>query len=157
MKGIAVHQRWMIRRDMEEVMEIERLSFEFPWTEEDFVKCLRQRNCIGWIAEIGDRVVGFAVYELHKTRLHILNFAVHPDQRRRGVGAQLAEKFVGKLSSKERTRLDLCVRESNLDAQLFFKACGFQAVEVIRDHYEDSEDDAYLFRYQLPTASKVTA
>ena len=35
-----VHIRWMIRRDMPEVLEIERKSFEFPWFEEDFIRCL---------------------------------------------------------------------------------------------------------------------
>ena len=46
-----VQIRWMIRRDMPEVLDIERLSFEFAWTEEDFLCCLRQRNCIGMVAE----------------------------------------------------------------------------------------------------------
>lgn len=31
---IAVHVRWMIRRDMAEVLRTEELSFEFPWSEE---------------------------------------------------------------------------------------------------------------------------
>ena len=101
---LRVHIRWMIRRDMPEVLDIERASFEFPWFEEDFIRCLRQRNCIGMVAEHGERVVGFMIYELHKTRLHILNFAVAADLRRRGVGRQMVEKLVGKLSSQRRTR-----------------------------------------------------
>ena len=79
---LRVHIRWMIRRDMAEVLEIEQDGFEFPWIEEDFLRCLRQRNCIGMVAEHGERVVGFMIYELHKTRLHILNFAVASDVRR---------------------------------------------------------------------------
>ena len=59
-----VHIRWMIRRDMPEVLEIEQSSFEFPWTEEDFIRCLRQRNCIGMVAEYDEKVVGFMIYEL---------------------------------------------------------------------------------------------
>ena len=39
--------RWLIRRDMDEVLSIEQGSFEYPWTEEEFLCCLRQRNCIG--------------------------------------------------------------------------------------------------------------
>ena len=90
---LRVHIRWMIRRDMPEVLDIERASFEFPWSEEDFIRCLRQRNCIGMVAEHGERVVGFMIYELHKTRLHILNFAVAADVRRRGVGRQMIDKL----------------------------------------------------------------
>jgi len=37
--------RWLIRRDMTEVLEIENASFEYTWNEEDFLHCLRQRNC----------------------------------------------------------------------------------------------------------------
>src|SRR4051812_2604533 len=50
---LRVHIRWMIRRDMAEVLEIERSAFEFPWFEEEFIRCLRQRNCIGMVAEHG--------------------------------------------------------------------------------------------------------
>ena len=49
--------RWMIRRDMPEVLDIEQQSFEFAWTEEDFLCCLRQRNCIGMVAERQERQV----------------------------------------------------------------------------------------------------
>ena len=56
---VRVHIRWMIRRDMPEVLAIEHASFEFPWCEEEFLRVLRQRNCIGMVAEYGERVVGF--------------------------------------------------------------------------------------------------
>jgi ribosomal-protein-alanine N-acetyltransferase len=138
----------MIRRDMAEVLDIERGSFEFPWFEEDFIRCLRQRNCIGMVAEHGERVVGFMIYELHKTRLHILNFAVHPQYRRQGVGRQMIEKLLGKLSSQRRVRITLEVRETNLPAQLLFKAAGFRAVTVLRSYYEDSPEDAYLMQFR---------
>ena len=92
---VRVHIRWMIRRDMPEVLAIESDGFEFPWCEDDFVRSLRQRNCIGMVAELGERVVGFMIYELHKSRLHILNFAVAPHARRSGVGRQMVEKLIG--------------------------------------------------------------
>jgi GNAT superfamily N-acetyltransferase len=110
-----LHIRWMIRRDMAEVLEIENESFEFPWSEEEFIRCLRQRNCIGMVADCDDKVVGFMVYELHKTRLHILNFAVGRTWRRQGIGRKMASKLVGKLSAQRRTRIVLEVRETNLD------------------------------------------
>lgn len=146
-----VHIRWMIRRDMPEVLNIERESFEFPWYEEDFIRCLRQRNCIGMVAEHGERVVGFMIYELHKTRLHILNFAVAKGMRMRGVGKQMADKLASKLSSQRRTRITLEVRETNLPAQLFFKKVGFKATNVLRSYYEDSPEDAYVMQFQCAT------
>jgi ribosomal-protein-alanine N-acetyltransferase len=144
---LRVHIRWMIRRDMAEVLDIERAAFEFPWFEEEFIRCLRQRNCIGMVAEHAERVVGFMIYELHKTRLHILNFAVGADVRRRNIGRQMLEKLVGKLSSQRRTRITLEVRETNLAAQVFFRAGGFKATSVLHDFYDDSPEDAYLMQF----------
>src|ERR1700736_2372675 len=135
---VRVHIRWMIRRDMPEVLQTEQASFDFAWTEEDFLRCLRQRNCIGMVAEQGEKVVGFMIYELHKAKLHILNFAVSPASRRAGIGAQMVAKLISKLSSHRRTRITLEVRETNLPAQLFFRAQGFRAVRVLRSYYEDS-------------------
>ncbi|OHB76331.1 MAG: ribosomal-protein-alanine N-acetyltransferase [Planctomycetes bacterium RBG_16_64_10] len=153
---VRVHIRWMIRRDMQEVLGIERECFEFPWSEDDFVRCLRQRNCIGMVAEYDDRVVGYMVYELHKTRLHILNFSVSQHMRRLNIGAQMIEKLISKLSSQRRSRITLEVRETNLPAQLFFRANGFRAVSVLRGYYEDTPEDAYLMQYRYrPTASEV--
>jgi ribosomal-protein-alanine N-acetyltransferase len=139
----------MIRRDMPEVLQTEQQSFEYAWTEEDFLRCLRQRNCIGMVAEQGEKVVGFMIYELHKSKLHILNFAVHPAYRRQGIGAQMVAKLVSKLSSHRRTRITLEVRETNLAAQLFFRSQGFRAVRVLRAYYEDSGEDAFLMQYCL--------
>jgi ribosomal-protein-alanine N-acetyltransferase len=139
----------MIRRDMPEVLQIEQTSFDFSWTEEDFLRCLRQRNCIGMVAEQGEKVVGFMIYELHKTKLHILNFAIQPAFRRLGVGVQMVTKLVSKLSSHRRTKITLEIRETNLAAQLFFRSQGFRAVRVLRAYYEDSGEDAYLLQYRL--------
>jgi ribosomal-protein-alanine N-acetyltransferase len=149
---LCVHIRWMIRRDMPEVLGIEHQSFEFPWSEEDFIRCLRQRNCIGMVAEFDERVVGSMIYELHKNRLHILNFAVHPEFRRRGIGRAMIDKLVGKLSQQRRNRILLEIRETNLGAQLFFRHCDFRAISVLRDFYEDTTEDAYLLQYRYRAA-----
>jgi len=148
----CVHIRWMIRRDMAEVLETETGCFEFPWSEQDFIHCLRQRNCIGMVAEHDERVVGFMVYELHKDQLHILNFAVHPNAQRHGVGKQMVGKLISKLSHQRRNKILLEVRETNLSAQLFFRSMGFRAMTVLRDFYDDTTEDAYLMQYRYQPA-----
>lgn len=156
-QSLSIHIRWMIRRDMAEVSEIEQRSFEFPWSDDDFIRCLRQRNCIGMVAEHSERVVGFMIYELHKNRLHILNFAVHPEFSRRGVGEQMIRKLTGKLAPQRRSRILLEVRETNLAAQLFFKRLGFRAISLLREFYEDTPEDAYLMQFRLdPMAAEIT-
>ena len=148
-QATSVQIRWMIRRDMAEVLQIERESFEYHWSEEDFLSCLRQRNCIGMVAERDNHVVGFMIYELHKSRLHILNFAVGSDCRRTGVGAQMVDKLINKLSQQRRHEISLEVRETNLPAQLFFQEQGFRAACVLRSHYQDSSEDAYVMQYRI--------
>lgn len=145
---VRVHIRWMIRRDMPEVLAIEAASFEFPWLEDDFIRSLRQRNCIGMVAEYEDRVVGFMIYELHKSRIHVLNFAVLPEYRRSGVGSQMLAKLTAKLSTQRRSRIILEVRETNLPAQLFFRENGFRAVSVLHSYYSDTPEDAYIMQYR---------
>ncbi len=89
------------------------------------------------------------IYELHKTRLHVLNFAVAKEYRRHGVGRQMIAKLTGKLSQQRRSRLLLEVRETNLEAQLFFRSLGFRAVSVLRGFYEDTPEDAYVMQYRI--------
>ncbi|MFN7625662.1 MAG: ribosomal protein S18-alanine N-acetyltransferase [Pirellula sp.] len=150
----SAHIRWMIRRDMPAVLGIENESFEFPWTEEEFIRCLRQRDCIGMVAEYSEQVVGFMIYELHRTRIHVLSFAVHPDFRRQSVGSAMITKLVSKLAYQRRNRIVLEVRETNLSAQLFFRSLGFRATGVLRNFYEDSTEDAFMMQFQAMTAEE---
>ena len=149
-----VHIRWMIRRDMPEVLAIEHASFEHPWSEEEFLRVLRQRNCIGMVAEHGEQIVGFMIYELHRNKIHILDFAAHPDFRRMSVGRQMISKLVGKLSTQRRNRIGLMIRETNLPAQLFFRALSFRASEVAREHFQDTGEDAYVMHYVLDESAQ---
>ncbi len=144
-----VHIRWMIRRDMPEVLAIEHTAFDYAWCEEEFLRVLRQRNCIGMVAEHGERIVGFMIYELHRSKIQVLNFAAHPEFQRRGIGRQMVAKLVGKLSSQRRSRIAILVRESNLSSQLFFRVQGFRATEVIREHFPDTGEDAYAMIYHM--------
>lgn len=152
---MQVQVRWHIRRDMPEILEIENASFEFAWTEEDFLCCLRQRNCIGMVAERDHEVMGFMVYELLKSRLRILNFAVRPDCRRHSVGQQMMQRLVDKLFQQRRDEIVLHVRETNLAAQLFFRGRGFRAVSVVRGHYDDTTEDAYYMQFRLDAVEQV--
>jgi ribosomal-protein-alanine N-acetyltransferase len=143
-----VYVRWMVRRDFPEVMAIENSCFEFPWREEDFQVCLKQRNCIGMVAEVDGRVVGFMIYETPKNRIHLLNIATLPEFQRRGVATQMVQKLIGKLTNHGRTRISMEIRESNLPALIFFRSRGFRATGVLHCFYEDTNDDAYVMQYR---------
>jgi ribosomal-protein-alanine N-acetyltransferase len=153
---ITPHIRWTIRRDMPEILAIERARFEYPWSEEDFVRVLRNRNCIGMVCEWNDAVVGFMVYELHCNRMHLLNLAVAADWSRLGVGSAMVAKLKSKLNPSRRRTISLEVRESNLPAQLFFRAMGFRAVSVARDFYlGEPPEDAFVMEHTFDRGAEV--
>lgn len=146
---MQVRIRSMKSGDMPEVLIIEAESFEFPWLEEDFVRCLRQDNGIGMVAEYKKRIVGFIIYESTGTWIHVLNLATASECRRRGVGSQMVAELIGELPVRRCTRITLLVRETNLPAQLFFHANGFRAVAVLRFYYGGTPEDAYVMEYRF--------
>jgi ribosomal-protein-alanine N-acetyltransferase len=148
---IRVHVRWMVRRDFREVMAIENSCFEFPWGAEDFQTCLKQRNCIGMVADMDGQVVGFMIYETPKNRIHLLNIATSPEFQHHGIATQMVQKLISKLANQGRTRISMEIRESNLPALVFFRSRGFRATGVLRCFYEDTNDDAYVMQYRNDT------
>jgi ribosomal-protein-alanine N-acetyltransferase len=140
--------RWMIRKDLSFVLNIEESSFEFPWTEDEFIHCLRQRANIGMVAEIGEDVVGYMIYGLHKNRIDLLTLAVHPSFRKQGIGRSMIEKLISKLEYQRRNRITTEVRETNLAAQLFLRQMGFRATDIRRNAYDNTPEDAYQMIYR---------
>jgi ribosomal-protein-alanine N-acetyltransferase len=141
--------RWAVRRDAQEILAIENATSNHPWSEGDFLRELQKRNVIGMVAEDGDRIVGFMVYELRRRSIRILSFAACPTFSRQGVGTQMIAKLIGKLSQERRSTLALYVRETNLAGQLFFQKLGFLATKVVRGHYDDTNEAAYAMEYCL--------
>ena len=147
MKTLPAQVRWLIRRDMDEVMKIEKRSFDHPWTEEEFMMHIRERNTIGAVIEDNTQIIGYMVYELHKGKLNLLNLAVKPIERRSGYGRQMVQRLIDKLEQQRRTTIECTISDNNLNAQLFLQSCGFKACRVIKDAWNGS--DAYLFRYRM--------
>ena len=138
---VTAQIRWLIRRDMHDVLRIEAESFEFPWCEDDFMNALRQRNCIGMVVDVGIDVVGFMIYELHANRIDVLKIAVDPQWRRKGIGTAMLDRLKDKLFHQRRNEVQMIVRESNLPALLWLQRNEFLAVELLPEHYEQTADD----------------
>jgi ribosomal-protein-alanine N-acetyltransferase len=143
------HIRWMIRTDLSAVLAIEQASYDGDsWNEADFIYYLRQRSCIGIVAEVGDEVAAFALYELHPDWLSLDNVAVHPKHRRNGIGEAMVSRLKYKLVSHRRDMMTLTIHEGNLSAQQFFRRQGFRAVRTIRRFF-DCGADAYEMEFRL--------
>lgn len=135
------HIRWMIARDMEEVLAIEAASDPSPWDRDDFMVCLRRMNCIGNVAERGDRVVGYTIYRLERDKLQILKLAVLPSARKSRVGTTMVRRLIDKLTSHRRWRIAANVDTSNLAALAMLAGEGFQVTHELADSNE------YLMQY----------
>lgn len=143
-----LHLRWMVRRDLDDVLTIDRHRPDGVWSRDDFLESLRRRNSVGMVAESQGRVVGFMVYELRKNRILLRNIGTALSVRGRSVGRQMVAKLIGKLKNGGRNRIACEVHERNLAAQLFFRSLGFTADEILRSERSDVQDDLYLMRYR---------
>ena len=134
-QSARVHIRWMIRRDLPEVLNIEDSNTDFPWNESLFLRCM--------------------IYELHKYKLQILNLSVHPDFQRQAIASQMICKLKSKLSEKKRTCIVAELRETKLSSHLFFQSQYFAATDVLRNHFTDSDEDAYLMQFNCAVPAET--
>ncbi|AMV24618.1 putative acetyltransferase [Gemmata sp. SH-PL17] len=135
-----VDLRWGCRLDLPRVVEIAASSFESPWDHRDFMTALKRRDCVLMVAEVGDVIVGYMVYVLHRDRIEIVTLGVAPEYRGRGIGRQLVEKAGDKAYYLSGKRVASTVRESLTGGLMFLRACGFRAVEVLRGEFWDTDE-----------------
>lgn len=157
------HIRWMIHRDYPEVLEIERQSFDHPWTERDYTRRLLGKDGLnGLVAEAGvpgDKwtpILGFLVYALNKGHLELVRLAIHPSHRRAGVGRRLLHHLEKQLKDGGRRAVVFAVPDTRLDAHLWLKSCGYRVNDpIIRG--QGGERDRYRFTYRLPAFTPEAA
>ena len=130
--AVLSHIRWLTRRDLPAVLEIERQGFAHPWDEADFIGRLRDRCCIGLVLEVDSQIFGFMIYELHAGFFAVLNMAIATDYRRHGLGSRMIDKLKLKLEPQQRTQIRTRVSEANVDAQVFLRANRFKVAGVDR-------------------------
>jgi ribosomal-protein-alanine N-acetyltransferase len=150
--------RHLVQHDLPQVLEIECATHTRPWDEAAFRFWQRQRSCILMVAEQGDTIVGYLVYELDDQCLRLHNFAVHPGYQRQGIGRELTQALQRAMTSHRRGRMEVVIHERNLTAHLFLRAMGFRAEAVLYGHDEDTGESGYRFAYTVPvtTAGQVT-
>ncbi len=142
----TVSVRWAVDSDIYEMAIVLR-SAGIKISSVGLAYLFRQRSIVAQVATCHERIVGVAVYAYDPGRLHVLKLGVDPAYQGSGVGCKLLAVLKAKLSVI-RPRLTLHCRETNLEAQLFYRANGLRAVSVLRGHYEDTGEDAYVFEYR---------
>lgn len=136
--------RKMRAADVSEVVEIERMSFTTPWSEAAFLGEILKLYSLTKVAVLEGKIIGYICVEHIMDEGHILNLAVHPDFRRRGIGTKLMEEVLDELKKNDCRYLYLEVRFSNLGARKFYESFGFRVVGIRRDYYTSPIEDASL-------------
>jgi ribosomal-protein-alanine N-acetyltransferase len=144
----------LIIRDMQEddipaVLEIEQISFSTPWDKQNFLNEIYNKYAFLKVAVFEENVIGYicANYILHES--HILDLAVDPDFRRRGVATILMNEAIRELKKRGCVFMYLKVRVSNTGAQKFYELFGFKVETTRKKYYGNPDEDALLMMRRL--------
>jgi ribosomal-protein-alanine N-acetyltransferase len=131
------------------VISIERRAFPAPWSLAMFVLELSKPSGICLVATRDRRLVAYLVCSRYDTIWHIMNVAVHPDERRTGLATSLLEELF-KRAGGEEERYTLEVRTSNAPAIALYGRFGFLRAGTRRRYYQDNGEDA-LIMWRTPS------
>jgi [ribosomal protein S18]-alanine N-acetyltransferase len=128
--------------DLPSVISIERRSFPTPWSLAMFVLELSKPSGICLAAEDEEGLVGYLVCARYDEVWHLMNVAIRPDQRRRGIATSLIERLFEQAGPSARYTLE--VRVSNLPAIAMYERFGFRSAGRRRRYYHDNGEDALI-------------
>ena len=131
--------------DLDIIVEIERHSFSVPWSRETLREEMEEstRSTVQ-VAELGAVTAGFMIYWTVVDEIHLLNLAVHPDWRRKGIAAALMHQLMIVARSNNIEDILLEVRVSNRNAQLLYRKFGFRPMGIRERYYSDNGEDAIV-------------
>ncbi len=130
--------------DLDNVLEIESVSFSNPWRRRDFDYALAQANGFCRISRIDGIVIGYAVGFFAGTELHLADLAVRPDCHRRGYGRAILELLLVELEARGTGLVTLEVRRSNVRAVKLYSGAGFSTVAIRGAYYSRPIEDAVV-------------
>ena len=143
--------RRMREADLPRVMEIERAAFSHPWTEELVRRELGHEFSTVLLACGGESgsVQGFAVVWLVHDELHVLNVAVAPEARRRGVARAILDRVEAQGREQGARIAMLEVRRGNAPAIALYRTLGYREVGVRPRYYAEDGEDALVMDKDL--------
>jgi ribosomal-protein-alanine N-acetyltransferase len=140
--------------DLDGVMAIEKVSFPTPWSRKLFAEEIEREfsDSIVAVPPEGESVLGYAVCWTVAEESHLLNIAVRPDARGRGVGTALLKECIRRGARMGAERIFLEVRAGNGPALKLYGREGFSFQGVRRGYYSDTGEDAILLSRDLKSS-----
>ena len=132
--------RPMIESDLDAVLVIEQTSFSSPWKRDHFLHEIAVPHSHPFVAECGGVIAGYVCLTSLFEEAHILNIAVDPGMRGRGIARMLLERSFSLAREKGAEVMALEVRALNAAAITLYEQCGFTRTGLRQKYYEASED-----------------
>ena len=151
----TIELRRLALGDLNAIEEIERRSYKTPWSRSMFAGELAKPSsiCLGAFDADGEsgKLVGYLIVSRYVDAWHVMNVAVDPDHRGRGIATMLLERLFELTADDARRGYTLEVRVSNATAIGLYERLGFESRGIRRGYYTDNREDA-LIMWKDPVA-----
>ena len=156
---MAIELRRLAVRDLEAIEAIERASYPTPWSRSMFAGELAKPSsvCLGaFDSDHEGALVGYAIVSRYVDAWHVMNIAVAPVHRRRGIAVALLDRLFVLTNGDPRRGYTLEVRVSNEGAIKLYEQLGFHRRGIRRGYYTDNREDA-LIMWRDPVGREAAA
>ena len=129
-----------------QIAQLEKICFSDPWSERSIASELDNELAFWLVATEGDTVAGYIGSQTVMDETDMMNVAVHPDFRRRGIAEALVTGLVEELKNNGSHCLTLEVRASNAPAIALYEKLGFSEIGRRKNYYRNPREDALILR-----------
>ena len=136
----------MTAAHVSQVAALEKICFSDPWSEKSVASELQNDLSLWLVALDGDTVAGYVGSQTVLGETDMMNVAVHPDYRRRGIAEALVTALVVELKNRGSHCLTLEVRSSNAPARALYEKLGFAHIGTRKNYYRNPKEDALILR-----------
>ena len=132
-----------------QIAQLEKLCFSDPWSENSVASELDNPLSLWLVALDGETVAGYVGSQSVLDGADMMNVAVYPDYRRKGIARELVTGLMNALVEKGVKSLALEVRVSNAPAIALYEQMGFQQVGLRPNYYRNPKENALIMRKEL--------
>lgn len=147
----------MLWQDIEEVYQIELLSFKTPWSKKSFENEITVNKDVSHfiIAQYNHKIIGYAGIYIIGDEGHITNIAVHPNYRKMKIGELLLITLLRIATVFKTTSITLEVRESNQIAINLYNKYHFVPVNIRKKYYIDTGENAIIMKLAIADSNEI--
>ena len=140
---------------LDNILEIENRSFPSPWSQRAFIQEIENPISHIWVLLADNQLVGYICFWLFDREIQLINIAVHPDEKGKGLGHHLMTRMIETGLSKGSQYIWLEVRISNLPAKRLYHRLGFEEIGRRRGYYRETKEDAIVMVLPLQQKESV--